>query len=143
VRQVVLAFALGCGGHGPPPKPPPPAAPDPKQLAHDINDDMVQLVRIAHDNRGNCNATISQLQAHNTRMIAHHDQAMKMSRDKSVGARLVTEMEAYAGEAQGRGGQILSDLAATHKACGEGCRPDAPCQPRYQLERVIGDIPVY
>lgn len=106
-------------------------------------DDMVQLARIAHDNRGNCSATISKLQAHNARMITHHDQAMKMSADKVLGRQLVTEMESYAGEAQGRGGQILSDLAATHKECGAGCRPDAPCQPRYQLERAIGDIPVY
>jgi hypothetical protein len=148
MRLAVILLVFACGGAKPAPPRPKPL--DAKGLAKLLDEDLERLVSIAHDQRGNCKATIEELGAHVMRMKNHETEVKRMLDDAQQAAELEKELATYASHATGKAELIVNDLALTHAACtklcvdrcGDGCT-EKVCEERYQLERVIASMPTY
>ncbi len=142
MRLALIAMVIAaCGGHAaPPPAPPQPS--EAEKLAASLDDDLARLGEIAHRLRGKCPELIAELRPHVERMKQHHDQVQHLLADTKQAAELKQALAAYNTRAGGKAEAIAEDLGATYKACHD-CPTDITCKERYQLERVIADMPTY
>ena len=132
MRALTLALAcLACGGKPTPKQPPAPLAP--KELAKLLDSDMATLGDIAQRKRGDCAAMTADLRPLVDRMKLHAVEVDRMVQDPVKARELRSELARYSETA--RNDRMATDLGATYLACAS--------DERYQLERVISNIPTY
>jgi len=138
----VVCFVAAACRHAPPSPTPTPPPSEAEQLAAALDDDLARLGEIAHRLRGHCPALIAELRPHVARMKQHHDRVQHLLADPKQASELKQALAAYNTRAGGKAEAIADDLGATYRTCHD-CATDLACKQRYQLERVIADMPTY